>query len=133
MSGEPYYTDDPFGDDGEPSWLRAESITGEAYKLLIKAMDTCRRTSHTFKDQAEQRKWKKIASKLEKGIMRAEWVQNCIQFAHEKNEDSRYALAMSFANLTKYILNMAKMTDWQAKNPTAGGKVVIKIDTSKGY
>ena len=132
MSDEPYYTDDPWGDSPE-SWQRARTIKSNVFPLLIRAMNTCRRTSHTFQSHAEQKKWVRIAKMFDEGRMREEWIINRIEIAEEKNREHRYGVAISFKHLTGMILNKAAMTDWNAKNPEEGKAVIIKIDTSKGH
>lgn len=120
---EPRYVDDPFADE-DTAWQHYHDLPKKWHYLVIEAFNATGRTSHTFRDRAEKNKWKNITSKLDKGTMSKAWAINCISYYRKMNE-SAPLITHTFVNLTKYILNLAKMTDWQKKNPS---KVVTLDD-----
>ena len=105
---EPYYVDDPFEDSGPDL-----STSGIIHiHLLEEAQRVCRRPTHPFHSQKEKNRWLKIDKQVEKGTISQAWVDNCLEWAREKNKE-RHAIVMS--SLISLILNKPRMTDFHAR------------------
>jgi hypothetical protein len=101
------YVDDPFEDDGPD--LSTSGI--ENLWIIEKAQDICRRPSHPFHSPKEKRKWAKIDKQHTKGMIGKPWIEHCLGWAKYKNKKRTVIIMPALAN---YILNKARMTDWNA-------------------
>ncbi|MHC4311220.1 MAG: hypothetical protein ACYSW3_01965 [Planctomycetota bacterium] len=105
---EPYYVDDPF--EGEGPDLSTSGIIH--LNLLEEAQIICRRPKNPFHSMKEKNRWLKIDKQVEKGTISHAWVENCFEWAREKNRE-RHAIVMG--SLISLILNKPRMTDFHAK------------------
>lgn len=107
MTDEPYYVDDPF--EGDAPDLSTSGI--EHIDIIDTAKKVCRRPVNPFHSMAEKRKWLKIDKQIGKGMIGQPWIDNCIEWAKEKNKERLIIMMPALASL---ILNKARMTDFNA-------------------
>ena len=101
--------------------------------LVEKAMKICRRTVHPFHSPGEKNKWLRIDKQISKGTIPVPWVEYCFKWARERNKER---LIIVMPSLASFIINKARMTDWQGrqdKDPSATVPGVTKIDASDMY
>ncbi len=93
----------------------------EKHPILDRAMKATRRKY--WKDHAEKALWKPVRASIDGGLVSAEWIEWCLQFAEKKNEKKPIALG----SLLLYMVNIDKMQDWLVKQGStpyvATGKV----------
>jgi hypothetical protein len=108
VTDEPYYVDDPFEDQKVDL-----SDSGVIHiEILKEAQKVCRRPVNPFQSPKEKNRWLKIDKQYDKGIISKAWIDNCFDWAREKNKE-RHAIVMGA--LISTILNKARMTDFHAK------------------
>jgi hypothetical protein len=110
MGDEPYYTDDPFDEEPDLSTSGIENLW-----IIEKAQKICRRPSHPFHSPKEKRKWIKIDGQYSRGVIGELWLEHCLSWAEYKNKERLIIIMPALAN---YILNKARMTDWNATRKT---------------
>jgi hypothetical protein len=66
-----------------------------------------------FKSPKEGRQWRKIDGQVSRGVIRREWVDNCIKWAEDKNS---MRCAIKVDALGSLIMNRARMQDWLMDN-----------------
>ncbi len=116
MNDEPYYVDDPF-EEGE---LDLSTSGIEHLHIVEKAQKICRRPRNPFHSMKEKRKWIQIDKKITRAIIGPAWIENCFDWATEKNKDRLIILMPALASL---ILNAARMTDFNQKTAEEMGLV----------
>ncbi len=104
-------------EDGSPIvpkfGVRPKWSIPEKHPILDRAMKATRRKY--WKDHAEKALWKPVRASIDGGLVSAEWIEWCLQFAEKKNEKKPIALG----SLLLYMVNIDKMQDWLSKNGKA--------------
>lgn len=120
MTDEPYYGE--LDSDGNPvdeqdeSWRTLAGI--DNVWIIERAQKVCRRYVHPFHGKPEKNKWLKIDRQFTKGLISKEWIEDCYNWAWNKN---RVTLRITMPKLASAILNKARMTDFHAKMNTEKG------------
>lgn len=111
MNDKPRYIDvgDEF-DTEDHSWKYPDDL--ENQDIIKKVFYICGNRKY-FRSQKEARKWRKIDGQLSRGAIKKEWVQSCIDWAHDKN---RKVFAIKVDALASLVLNKARMQDWYMEN-----------------
>lgn len=102
------YVDDPFGDDADPLDASKEGYLD----LLRRLLATCGRERVRFKDTKERTVWRKLAKLYDKGRIDDGWIDNCVEWAEDKN---RHRVVIQLISLMNLIMNLERLQEWQIK------------------
>jgi gluconate kinase len=111
MDYDPTYIDDPF-EDSESLVVQQANITYAG--LAETALQSCKRSGKRFKDEKELHKWQHIEKLLAGDKINFAWIDNCIDWAEQKNAGYRGAI-ISFMALCSLVGNESKYDAWLSR------------------
>lgn len=103
----------------KPVW---KSTAGMGYQdLLQEAFRLCSYgNKQSFGSFWEQKTWRKICRKLDKGVIPVAWVEAQLERVRELN---KHRVVIIFAQFESMVLNLERQKDWEAKNRMALGNL----------